>query len=108
MTFVPFRGEAAPDLETGTTAGGERSFDGIVVGWVNLLIGRSAGGTDSTHLLRVQTARSAVAARAGNIEEHELVLNRTQLRQLGESLIRSADDAEGRSDIGGRVRRWFR
>jgi len=99
-----FRGDPGDGAET---SGRARAFDGIVIGWVNVPIGTVSTRAESTHLLRVQTARSAAAARRGDIEEHELVLNRTQLRQLGESLIHSADRAEGRSEVVARVRRWF-
>lgn len=72
---------------------------GILLGWKRY-------PSPSGGIVRLQVAKTKADVTAGTIDEHDFALSAVQLRQLGEDLIRAADEREGRrpADSG---RKWW-
>ena len=63
---------------------------------LGLLLGWKRYPAPSGSILRLQVSRSAAAAKHGEYCEHDLSISAIQMRQLGEDLIRAADERDGR------------
>lgn len=74
---------------------------GVLLGWKRF---PSPAGS----IVRLQVARTMADAAAGKIDEHDFALSAIQMRQLGEDLIRAADEREGRRPPPTGRRRWWR
>jgi hypothetical protein len=74
---------------------------GVLLGWK-----RFPSPTGS--IIRLQVAKTMADVAARKIQEHDLALSAIQMRQLGEDLIRAADEREGRRTPTRRRRWWSR
>lgn len=93
-------------------AGGERpdpTLIGILAGWMRIPSARLDPGGPRTTILRLQSAKTTTAYHRREFDEYDVALSSVQLRQLGEDLIRAADEAENRETriLKRRRRRWW-
>lgn len=80
---------------------GQPALLGALLGWRRFPLAK--GG-----LVRLEVARRVEEARTGTYGLFDVALSRTQLRALGEDLIRAADEADGRPRDAERRRKWWR
>jgi hypothetical protein len=72
---------------------------GVLLGWARYRVPTAA-------ILRLQVGRTKEAAREGQVEQYDLALSSTQLRQLALDLVNAADELDGRPPASAR-RRWL-
>jgi hypothetical protein len=93
-------------------ARGERpdpTLIGILAGWMRIPSARLDPGGPRTTMLRIQAAKTTAAYHRHEFDEYDVAMSSIQLRQLGEDLIRAADEAEDRETriFRRRRKRWW-
>ena len=76
----------------------EPTLIGALLGWKRMPMGGGA-------ILRVQVTRDLDRETHDSVDEYDVALSATQLRTLGQDLIRAADEQESRGPAA--RRRWW-